>query len=79
MFVISEKVLEQLRKKYPAGTRVNLIYMNDQYNKNLSSGAKGTVVMVDDIGTIHVQWDCGSSLGIAYGEDKCEIIEQEHK
>lgn len=29
---------------------------------------------VDDIGTIHVRWDCGSSLGVVYPEDKCEII-----
>ena len=29
----------------------------------------GTVVFVDDIGTIHIKWDCGSTLGIVYGED----------
>lgn len=74
MYKISKESLEYLRKEYPTGTRVKLIHMNDPYNKSLFSGAKGTVVMVDDVGTIHVQWDCGSSLGIAYGEDKCEVI-----
>ena len=37
-------------------------------------GTKGTVVCVDDIGTIHVHWDNGSSLGVAYGEDRCRVI-----
>ena len=39
---------------------------------------KGTrvelITGVDDIGTIHVSWDCGSSLGVAYGEDSCRKI-----
>lgn len=47
--------------------------MEDRYSK-LKVGEKGTVIGVDDIGTIHVNWDCGSSLGIAYGEDKCRKI-----
>ena len=34
-------------------------------------GTKGTVTHVDDIGTIHVAWDNGSSLGVAYGVDFC--------
>jgi len=25
-------------------------------------------------GTIHVRWDCGSGLGIAYGEDSCRKL-----
>ena len=32
---------------------------------------KGTVRGVDDIGSIMVSWDKGSSLSIAYGEDSC--------
>ena len=32
-------------------------------------GEQGTVQFVDDIGTIFVNWDCGSNLGVAYGED----------
>lgn len=42
--------------------------MNDPYTK-LVPGDQGTVEFVDDIGTIHVRWDCGSGLGVAYGED----------
>ena len=71
---ISKETLIRLRKEYPAGTRVELIKMNDPFNSNLYPGVQGTVVVVDDIGTIHVQWDCGSSLGVVYGEDRCKVI-----
>jgi len=73
MRIISPERLLQLKTKYTQGTRVKLLRMNDPYTK-LSPGATGTVTGVDDIGTIHVSWDCGSSLGVAYGEDLCEIV-----
>jgi hypothetical protein len=37
---------------------------------------KTTVLCVDDMATIHVAWDNGSGLGVAYGEDYCRRIEQ---
>lgn len=74
MFTVPKKIVEQLRKEYPVGTRVELIEMNDQFNTKLKPGCQGTVTDVDDAGTIHVRWDCGSSLGICYGVDKCKKI-----
>lgn len=74
-YPISKKFLEHLRKEYPAGTRVELIHMDDPYNTKLFPGARGTVLSVDDIGTIHVRWDCGSSLGVIFGVDRCRKIE----
>lgn len=71
MKIIDKKTLEKLRKQYPPGTRVELVKMNDPYNTKLTPGSKGTVVNVDDIGTIHISWDCGSSLGVIYGKDVC--------
>ena len=68
-----EKVIERLRKTYPKGTRVKLVSMNDPYSK-LKPGDCGTVSAVDDIGTVFVNWDCGSGLGVAYGEDHIRII-----
>ena len=44
---------------------------------HLKEGALGTVLRVDDIGTIHVSWDCGSSLGVVLGEDSCTRIYEE--
>lgn len=70
MFGVSERTLQNLRKQYPEGTRVKLIYMEDPY-RDMPEGLLGTVTGVDDIGTIHVNWDNGSCLGIAYGEDRC--------
>lgn len=75
MKTIHPNILEQLRSIYTPGTRVVLVKMNDPYAK-LVPGTKGTVIGVDDIGTIHVNWDSGSSLGVAYGEDFCRRIEE---
>lgn len=68
-------MLEELKNSYPKGTRVKLIKMNDPYTK-IEPGTLGTVTGVDDIGTIHINWDCGSSLGIAFGEDKCQKLKE---
>lgn len=77
MFEIRKETLEHIRKQYPAGTRVELIHMNDPWNTRLHEGCRGTVVAVDDIGTIHVAWDCGSSLGVVYGEDSCKVMTED--
>ena len=71
------ETLAALRNQFPKGCRVKLIRMNDPYNHDLKPGAKGTVIAVDDLGTIFVAWDCGSSLGVAFGEDICARIDSE--
>ena len=77
MSMIKEQQLMRLREEYPNGTRVELIHMDDPYNKKLTPGCRGTVKFVDDMGTIHVSWDCGSGLGLVYGEDEFKkVIEQ---
>ncbi|MBR1689642.1 MAG: DUF4314 domain-containing protein [Oscillibacter sp.] len=70
----SREIVERLRKQYPKGTRVELISMNDPFTK-LKSGDCGTVSCVDSIGTVFVNWDCGSGLGVAYGEDRIRKID----
>lgn len=69
----SRAVVERLRQRYPAGCRVELISMNAPY-ATLKPGDQGTVIAVDDIGTVHIAWDRGSSLGAAYGEDQIRRI-----
>lgn len=64
----SREVIERLRRQYPAGCRVELVSMNDPYTR-LKPGDQGTVAAVDDIGTVHINWDNGSGLGAAYGAD----------
>ena len=61
--------LAWMRKHYRPGARVKLLRMNDPYRPDLKAGTLGTVIAVDDAGTIHVAWDGGASLGVAYGAD----------
>ena len=70
--------LKALRKQYPMGCRVRLNRMDDPYRLDLKEGSLGTVRFVDNIGTIHVAWDCGSSLGVVFGEDSCTRIDKEN-
>ena len=74
MIGIHPEMLKQLKEYYQPGTRVMLIRISDPYS-NLRQGDRGTVTLVDDIGTIHVNWDRGSTLGIVFGEDECRRIE----
>lgn len=59
---------------YPKGTRVELVHMADIWNRTLKPGDKGTVQVVDDLGTLHVQWDNGSTLGLVPGEDSWKTL-----
>lgn len=52
---------------YPPGTRLELIAMDDP--QPIPPGSRGTVDYVDNIGTIHMSWDSGRSLGLVPGED----------
>ena len=69
------EMVECIRAMYPAGARVELIEMDDPYSR-LPPGLKGTVVAVDDIGTVHFAWDNGSSLGAAYWVDRIRRISE---
>lgn len=40
------------------------------------AGTIGKVVMVDDAGTVHMNWRNGSTLGLMPDVDKFEIIRQ---
>ena len=65
---MKESQLESLRKEYPKGTRVKLVQMDDVQAPPV--GTEGTVIGVDDIGSIMVSWDNGSSLNVVFGVDK---------
>lgn len=68
-----KEVIDRLREEYPSGCRVELTRMEDPQAPPV--GTKGTVYMVDSVGTIHVYWDNGCGLGVAYGEDSCRRID----
>lgn len=60
------------------GDRVELVYTSDPYTR-LRAGEQGTVALVDDVGTVHVNWDSGSSLGMVPGEDRFRVIPNDPK
>ena len=62
------EVIDQLKKDYPQGTRVALLQMDDSQAPPI--GTQGTVMGVDDIGSLMVKWDNGSSLHVLYGVDR---------
>lgn len=70
--MIRREVLNALREQYPRGTRVELVQMDDPQAPPI--GTQGTVMGVDDIGSIMVRWDNGSGLSVAYGEDVCRRV-----
>ena len=73
-FSMERKIMntEDIKRRYPEGTRIRLGNMNDAHA--VPDGTLGTVQFVDDIGTIHVSWDNGSSLGLIVGEDDFSVV-----
>lgn len=65
--LISNEELEALRKKYPTGTRVRLVRMEDTQAPPV--GTLGTVRGVDDTGSLLMSWDNGSSLNVLHKID----------
>lgn len=72
MNIPSREIVNQLRNEYPAGTRIKLTSMDDAQAPPV--GTLGTVQGVDDMGSIMVHWDNGSTLSLVYGVDLCEKI-----
>ncbi len=71
------RIAEQLKEDYPKGTRIVLLSMGDD-PRPIESGTRGTVKFVDDLATVHCNFDNGRSLGLAYGEDRYrKLTEQE--
>ncbi len=67
MWFPNETIINFLRKEYPAGTRVELVKMDDVQAP--PAGTTGTVLGVDDTGSLLMRWDNGSGLNVVYGED----------
>lgn len=61
------ETVARVRAEFPPGTRVELVRMDDPQAPPI--GTKGTVLYVDDIASLGMRWDNGSSLHVAYGED----------
>ena len=59
---------QRMKENYPAGTRIMLLHMGADPNP---------VAPIDDIGTLHCDFDNGRSLGVVPGEDTFRTLTAE--
>ena len=71
--MIDRAQVERLRKQYPIGSRIELVEMVDD-PRPIESGTKGTLLDIDDIGTLFVKWDNGRCLGVVPGKDVFNVL-----
>ena len=72
----ARQMAEETRRRYPKGTRIELIRMGED-PRPVPPGTRGTVVYVDDMGQIGMRWDNGQSLSLIPGEDSFRVLTQE--
>lgn len=71
---MNKKGLEQIKLTYPCGTRIELLEMDDEQAPPI--GTQGTVLGVDDLGSLLVAWDNRSSLNVLAGIDRVKKIDK---
>lgn len=71
---IDHNLVKRMKDTYAPGTRIQLDYMGDD-PRPIPQGTKGTVRIVDDMGTVHCDFDNGRRLGLVPGEDVFHITE----
>ena len=70
----SREQIAALRQRYPRGTRVELLGMDDPQAP--PAGTMGEVMGVDDAGQLLVRWETGSSLSLIPGVDSFRIVQK---
>ena len=82
MIQTKRQQVEYYKESYPLGTRILLIHMGSD-PRPVVDDTRGTVRCVDDMGTIHCDFDNGRSLGIIPEEDsfrkltETELLQEE--
>lgn len=72
---LDEEIVNDIKERYPEGTRIVLDYMGEDPHP-IEPGTRGTVRHVDDIGTVHVDFDNGRRLGLVPGEDSFHKLKE---
>ena len=70
----SRAEVEALRRKYPAGTVVEIVSMDDAQAP--PPGTLGEVEGVDDAGNLLMHWQTGSTLSLIPGVDSFRIVKE---
>ena len=71
--MISEDKLNEIKEKYPIGTRVKLTKdMDDKYP--ILAGTIGTIDYIDSEGQLHMIWENGRTLALIPEVDEFEVI-----
>ena len=70
----SREQIAALRERYPRGTKVELLAMDDPQAPPM--GTMGEVMGIDDAGQLLVRWETGSSLSLIPGVDFFRIAEK---
>ena len=70
------RMVEHYKAEYPSGTRIMLLSMGEDMNR-VEDNTRGTVLTVDDIGTLHCKFDNGRSLGLIPSEDSFRKLTEE--
>lgn len=67
---------KRYKVEYPPGTRIMLLSMGEDVHR-VKDNTRGTVLAVDDIGTLHCDFDTGAMLGVIPGEDSFRKLTEE--
>ena len=70
----SREQIAALRERYPYGTKVELLSMDDPQAPPM--GTMGEILGVDDAGQLLVRWETGSSLSLIPSVDSFRIAEK---
>ena len=65
-----------LKKAYPSDTRVELVPLNDESGTDIQIGARGTMIGVDDNGSVFIRLENGSAFGIAFSTEQADTDEE---
>lgn len=63
------RIAQKWKEMYPVGTRIVLLAMGED-PRPIPANTRGTVKIVDDIGTVHCEFDNGRQLGLVPEVDR---------
>lgn len=69
--LLRQEEVNEIKEKYPVGTRIRLIHMDDM--QSVPPDTLGTIESVDDQGQLHMKWDNGRGLALIPGVDQFEV------